>query len=102
MYWLTAGNHGGGGSARAQRHLDLKRGNMPETVTLRGLIADPAGVITEIRASGQPMLVTEYGRFIAVITPLKDGEIEQAVLPEMAREIADQARHTGFSSLNDD
>jgi antitoxin (DNA-binding transcriptional repressor) of toxin-antitoxin stability system len=41
--------------------------------------------------AGKPALITRYGRFVAVITPLEPG-LEARVLAEMAREIGKKDR----------
>ena len=54
-------------------------------------LGDPArDIISQIRERGEPALITDYGRFVAMITPLQDGEVEERVLPEMARELQDE------------
>ena len=55
--------------------------------TMRDLNQDTARVMREIREAGRPAFITSYGRFIAVITPLEPGQVEQKALAAMAREI---------------
>jgi antitoxin (DNA-binding transcriptional repressor) of toxin-antitoxin stability system len=49
-----------------------------------------ARLIGEIQKAGRPAVITEHGRFIAIITPLAAGQVESRVLPEMARQIGKQ------------
>ena len=53
--------------------------------TLSDLTQDAARIMDEIEQSGKPAFITRHGRFVAVITPLKPGEVESRVLGEMAR-----------------
>ncbi len=55
--------------------------------TMRDLNQNTARVITEIRAAGKPAFITSYGRFIAIITPLEPGQVEQQTLTAIARSI---------------
>ena len=59
----------------------------PAVYTMRDLRERTDRILTEIEESGQPALITSHGRFVAVITPLKPGEVESRVLGEMAREL---------------
>ena len=54
---------------------------------VRELSRDTASILEEIAQTGQPALITQHGRFVAVLAPLKPGEIESRVLSDMAREI---------------
>ncbi|MGW6880816.1 hypothetical protein ACWGEU_11210 [Streptomyces goshikiensis] len=47
---------------------------------MRELSNDTARVMREIRESGQPALITLRGRFVAVITPLPEGELESKMI----------------------
>ena len=62
------------------------------TYTMRELNQNTARVMNEIREAGQPAFITSYGRFIAVITPLEPGQVEQQALTAIAREMAGEAR----------
>lgn len=55
--------------------------------TLRDLSRDTGKILEEITRTGQPAFITSHGRFVAVLAPLKPGEIESRVLSDMAREI---------------
>jgi antitoxin (DNA-binding transcriptional repressor) of toxin-antitoxin stability system len=55
--------------------------------TMRDLDQHTARVMAEIEKTGKPALVTKHGRFVAMITPLRPGQIESRVLAKMAREI---------------
>jgi antitoxin (DNA-binding transcriptional repressor) of toxin-antitoxin stability system len=48
--------------------------------TMRELNQNTAQVIDEINRSGQPAAVTKHGRFVALIHPLLDTQIESLVL----------------------
>ena len=60
--------------------------------TMRDLNQNTARVMNEIREAGRPAFITSYGRFIAVITPLVPGQVEQQALAAIARQIAGEAR----------
>jgi antitoxin (DNA-binding transcriptional repressor) of toxin-antitoxin stability system len=49
-----------------------------------------ARLINEIEKAGKPAVITEHGRFVAIIRPLAPGQVESAVLPEIARQIGEQ------------
>jgi antitoxin (DNA-binding transcriptional repressor) of toxin-antitoxin stability system len=78
---------------------DQIHGDKPGVYTVRQLNQQTAYVMDQIEKSG-PALITRLGRFVAMITPLKE-DIESRVLTEMAQEIGKQ--QTGASSqLNND
>lgn len=60
--------------------------------TMRDLNQNTARVMNEIREAGKPAFITSYGRFIAVITPLEPGQVEQQALAAIAREMAVEYR----------
>ncbi|MEH0517334.1 hypothetical protein QBC31_43010 [Streptomyces sp. B21-079] len=47
---------------------------------MRELSNDTARVMREISESGEPALITLRGRFVAVITPLTDGDLESKLI----------------------
>ena len=47
-------------------------------------------IMSMVERLERPVFLTRRGRFVAVIQPLKPGEIESRVLAEMAREIGKQ------------
>jgi hypothetical protein len=47
-------------------------------------------IMSMIERLARPVYLTRRGRFVAVIQPLRPGEIESRVLGEMAREIGKQ------------
>lgn len=51
-----------------------------QTYTMRELNQHTADVIREINESGNPAAITRHGRFVALITPLANAEVESAVL----------------------
>lgn len=63
----------------------------PLTYTMGELNQQTARVMGEIAEARKPAFITSYGRFVAVITPLAPGQVEQQVLAKMAREIAETA-----------
>lgn len=63
----------------------------PLTYTMGELNQQTARVMGEITEARKPAFITSYGRFVAVITPLAPGQVEQQVLAKMAREIAETA-----------
>ena len=64
----------------------------PIVYTMRDLNQNTARVINEIRQAGKPAFITHYGRFIAVITPLEPGEVEQQALAAIARSVGLNAK----------
>src|SRR5664279_6455461 len=48
--------------------------------SMRELNQRTAEVIKEINESGQPGVITRHGRFVALITPLANKDVEAAVL----------------------
>lgn len=60
--------------------------------TMRDLNQATGRVMQEIRDAGKPAYITSYGRYIAVITPLEPGQVEQQALAAIARQIAGDAR----------
>lgn len=54
--------------------------NSAQTYTMRQLNQDTADVIRKINESGEPAAITRHGRFVALITPLADVEVESVVL----------------------
>ena len=67
---------------------DQVNGDRPDVYTMRTLNQRTASVIDHVIENG-PALITRLGRFVAVITPLKQ-DLESRVLSEMAREIGKQ------------
>jgi prevent-host-death family protein len=51
-----------------------------KTYTMRELNQRTAQVLDEINDSRAPAAITKHGRFVALITPLRDFEIEAMVL----------------------
>lgn len=47
---------------------------------MRELSNDTARVMREITESGRPALITLRGRFVAMITPLNEGELESKLI----------------------
>jgi antitoxin (DNA-binding transcriptional repressor) of toxin-antitoxin stability system len=53
--------------------------------TMRELNQRTARIMKQIKEARQPAIITNHGRFIAVITPLGPGQVESVVFPEIAR-----------------
>ena len=49
-------------------------------VSMRELTQHTAQVVERIRESGQPTILTKHGRFLAIITPVDDSAVIDAVL----------------------
>jgi len=66
-------------------------------VTMRELNQRTASIVAEINANGRPAIVTKHGRFVAVILPLENVEIESVVLRQgpIAREVDELAARPG-------
>ena len=67
----------------------------PVLYTLTALSQNTARIMAEIETAGKPAFIISYGRFIAMITPLKPGEVESRVLGEMARALAGEDKEHG-------
>ncbi len=61
--------------------------------TMRELNQHTARVLDEINRSGRPAAITKHGRWIALISPLCDAQIESVVLSHgpLARELNERA-----------
>jgi len=59
-------------------------------VTAEDLLQQAPRVMSMIERLERPVFLTRRGRFVAVIQPLRPGEIESRVLGEMARDIGKQ------------
>jgi antitoxin (DNA-binding transcriptional repressor) of toxin-antitoxin stability system len=77
--------------------LSRTRLNEFKTYTMRELNQHTAQVIDEINSSQQPGVITKHGHFVALITPLRDHNIEEVVLSqgELGTEIDRRAAETG-------
>lgn len=53
---------------------------MANLYTLRDLAQRTEDVIREIAESGEPAVITRHGRFLALITPLTDKQVESEIL----------------------
>jgi prevent-host-death family protein len=79
--------------------LTIKNGLIAERLdeakiyTMSELNQRTAQVIEEINDSGRPALITKHGRFMALITPLRDATIESLVLSQgpLAEEMIQRA-----------
>jgi antitoxin ParD1/3/4 len=65
-------------------------GTEASVYTMFALESCAAAVIGEIRERGKTALVTDHGRFVAAITPFKDGQVETQALGEMVRELQER------------
>lgn len=64
--------------------------------SMRELNQHTARVLEEINTSGEPAAITKHGRFVALITPLADAQVESIVLREGA--IADELHERASDS----
>ncbi len=64
-------------------------GDDPLVYTMRDLNKRTTSIMNQVENTGKPAFITRHGRFVAIITPLKSGQIESHVLAEMAREIGE-------------
>ncbi|MCM1943499.1 hypothetical protein NC239_35465 [Streptomyces sp. G3] len=55
-------------------------------VTARELAHGTSRILRELQEAGRPALVTKHGRYIAVIQPLADAEVEAISLRSLALE----------------
>ncbi|MEV8550204.1 hypothetical protein AB0L04_10305 [Streptomyces glaucescens] len=60
---------------------------------MRELSLHTARVMKEIRESGKPAVITLRGRFVAVITPLTDGDLESRLITAALEEGAAETRN---------
>jgi hypothetical protein len=65
--------------------VDLPAGSTPDqgevtTCTLETLRQDPGAVVAEVNGTGRPALVTDGGRFVAMISPLLGVAVESILL----------------------
>ena len=60
--------------------------------TMRELNQQTAIKMKEIDRAGQPAIITNHGRFMAIIRPLAPAQVERRVLPEIARQAAERPR----------
>ena len=59
-----------------------------QSYTMRELNQDTAKVLQKINESGKPAVITRYGRFVALITPLANKDVESAVVEAVIQEAA--------------
>ncbi len=71
--------------AKLADHRTGSESPQPILVTARELNQDTSGVLRRLMESGDPALVTLRGRFVAVITPIEPGTVEQAALQAAIR-----------------
>ena len=76
--------------SKAQSPTPLVEGDKPLVYTMRELNQQTSRVLNEIKEHERPGFITRHGRFDFMIVPLRPGELEARLLPEMAREIAKQ------------
>ena len=92
-----------------QAHLSVvtpsgERIDAPLTYTMTELNQQTARVLEEVNASGRPAVVTRHGRFVALISPLAAGEVEEAALRRgpLADEVRRRAADDDAASLSAD
>jgi prevent-host-death family protein len=59
------------------------------TVSIRELSRNTSGVVAEVSASGRPAVVTKHGAPVAAVIPIDAGELEDFVLANAPRYLAD-------------
>ena len=59
------------------------------TVSIRELSRNASGVVAEVSASGRPAVVTKHGAPVAAVIPIDAGELEDFVLANAPRYLAD-------------
>ncbi len=64
----------------------------PRVVTLTYLQGHAAQVIEEMNDSGQPVAVTDQGRFVALMHPVKDREIVESALQSLIEQMPAEQR----------
>jgi len=69
--------------------------SMPRVIRVRDLAADAEAVIRDLNRSGEPVFLTQHGRFVAVITPVGAGRIESQALAELAPSYVEDAAAQG-------
>ena len=57
--------------------------NNERIVSVRELSQDTSGVLRKLEESGEPLLITRYGRFIGALVPLSHSRVEQEVLGDL-------------------
>ena len=67
---------------------DQDRITNAKTYSMRELNQHTARVLDEVNDSKQPAVITKHGRFIALITPLRDAPLESLILAQGA--VADE------------
>ncbi|KNX36982.1 type II toxin-antitoxin system Phd/YefM family antitoxin [Luteipulveratus halotolerans] len=63
--------------------------------TMRELSMDTPRVMREINERGRPAVITRRGRFVALITPLADAEVESVALSAAVAASQDRAQLVG-------
>lgn len=78
--------------------------NEAHVYSMRELNQNTARVLEEINASGQPAAVTKHGRFVALIQPLADAQIESIVLHDspLAEQLNERATDANPEHLTPD
>lgn len=72
----------------------------PRVIRVRDLEAGAEAVIRDLNRSGEPVFLTQHGRFVAVITPVEAGRIESQALAALTPSYSDDADATA-SQAND-
>jgi prevent-host-death family protein len=68
--------------------------------TMRELNQRTAEVLREINDDGRPALITRHGRFVAMITPLANRNIEAALLDQVLERAGNRDQLIGQLSLD--
>jgi prevent-host-death family protein len=68
--------------------------------TMRELNQHTADVLQEINESGSPAVITRHGRFVAMIIPLANTNIESTVIGKVLDEIEHRGQLLGERTLD--
>lgn len=60
--------------------------------TMRELNQQTAKIMNKVENTGKPAFITKHGRFVAVITPLDSGRVENRVLAQMAHDLTQRGQ----------
>ncbi|MFV2094694.1 type II toxin-antitoxin system Phd/YefM family antitoxin [Micromonospora sp. LOL_014] len=68
--------------------------------TMRELNQRTAEVLRQINEDGRPAVITRHGRFVALITPLADRDIEAALLDQILESTGSREQLIGHRPLD--
>jgi len=72
----------GSADRTAEERRDAPAGQRPSAakVGIRDLGRNPSRILAELVATGQPVIITDRGRPVAVLTPIDEGDLEDFIL----------------------